>query len=77
MDKAGQNVPVFEEIPFLQATYDIKTENTLSLCQFDAGGWRKEKSVTSESAEWLTRKTQTSSPALTKGRTLATGFTAR
>ena len=28
---------IFEEVLFFQATYNIKTINLLSLCQFDAG----------------------------------------
>ena len=41
LDETGQNVQIFEEVLFFQATYNIKTEkrtiNSLRLCQFDAG----------------------------------------
>ena len=41
LDKTGQNVRIFEEVIFFQATYNMKTEkqtiNSLSLCQVDAG----------------------------------------
>ena len=49
LDKTGQNVHIFVEVLFFQATYKRKTEeekktiNSLSLCQFDAGMLAEEK----------------------------------
>ena len=37
MDKKGQNMQTFKEVLFFQATYNRKTINSFSLCQFDAG----------------------------------------
>ena len=37
MDKTAQNVNIVEEVLFFQGTYNIKTINSLSVCQFDSG----------------------------------------
>ena len=37
MDKTRQNMQIFEEVLFFQATENIKTNNSLSFGQFDAG----------------------------------------
>ena len=47
LDKTGQNVRIFEEVIFFQATYNMKTEKQsiswLNLCHCDAGMLAEEK----------------------------------